>query len=159
MKNLKRILLLLPLVFMLSACPYSAEFAIDEKPAEKFDSRLLGTWEPKENEPTENYNVTKVDDYNISIEKVTLKSGEKTQYKAFMSKVDGVLYLNIIEGSGTSYYFYKVEFPADYRMKMSAVTENIEEKFANSAELKNFIKKNQGLSFFFDKRKEEYLRK
>jgi hypothetical protein len=159
MKTFKRILLLVPMVFLLCACPYSAEFALDEKPVEKIDPKLVGSWEPKENEPTYNYTVKKADDYNYTIDKITLKSGEVTSYKAFISKIDGVTYLNVIEGEGTTYYFYKVEFPNEYKVKLSSVTENIDEKFEKSADLKAFFKKNQGLSFFFEKSEDEYLRK
>jgi virulence-associated protein VagC len=52
-----------------------------------------------------------------------------------------------------TYYFYKVEMTTSgSKLTLAPVTENIDEKFASSEEIKAFFKKNMALSFFFDKR-------
>jgi hypothetical protein len=58
--------------------------------------------------------------------------------------------------SDVKYYLYRVEKKSDGgRVKLRAVTNNITETFATSAELKAFIKKNMELSFFYNKDDEE----
>lgn len=58
-----------------------------------------------------------------------------------------------------NYYLYKMDVsPSGSRITLSAVTENIDEVFTSSAELKAFIQKNMKHSFFFEKEEEVYLR-
>jgi hypothetical protein len=144
------------LLFM--GCPYNAEVPIDESSV-KIDSKLLGNWESKSS-TTYKYAVTRADDKTYRIEK---KSETDTSfYKAFLSDVDGVKYLNIMPDDAStskSYYFYRIEFSGSgAKITLSPVTENIDEKFATSKEMKDFFKKNQGLSFFFAKDDEIYFK-
>ena len=43
-------------------------------------------------------------------------------------------------------------------IKLLPVTENIDEKFTSSAELKKFIEKNKSLSFFYDKDENSFIK-
>jgi len=156
MKNV----LLLFLVFLSSilfmGCPYETEVAIDATPSVKIDTRLLGTWQAK-NSTDGKFIVTKWSDNEYKIEE-TKKEGKSTIYKAFLSDVKGTVFMNAKEEDGMSgnYYLYKVVMNGSESVKLVSVTENITEKFATSAELKNYIEKYMGLSFFFDKSVDEY---
>lgn len=158
-KLLLQIGLLAGLMLVLQGCPYGTEVAIDE-PSVKIDEKLLGKWEAK-NSGDYMYTVTKKDDFNYKFEKKGKTSPEATLYTAFISMIDGARFLNISEdGSSTkTYYLYKLEMSTSgAKATLLPVTENITEKFTAGPELKAFIKKNMGLSFFYSKDKEEYFR-
>lgn len=158
-KLLLQITLLAGLMLVLQGCPYGTEVAIDE-PTVKIDEKLLGKWEAK-NSGDYMYTVTKKDDFNYKFEKKGKTSTDATLYTGFLSVIDGVKFINISEDASSTktFYLYKLEMSGSgAKTTLLPVTENITEKFANSAELKAFIKKNMGLSFFYSKDKEEYFR-
>lgn len=150
---------LVGLMLMLTACPYTAETPID-KATVKIDEKILGKWESKSSSDY-TYTATKKDDFIYSIEKKSASSGEVTSYEAFLSVIDNVRFLNVYETAATTktYYFYKVEITTSgSKLTLAPVTENIDEKFANSEEIKAFFKKNMALSFFFDKDEDVYIK-
>jgi hypothetical protein len=147
------------LTLLLTACPYGSEVAIDE-PIVKIDDKLLGKWESK-NSNDYIYNVTKKDDFTYKFEKKGKASTDGSTYIGFLSVIDGVRFMNVYEeaSSAKTYYLYKVEQSASgAKTTLIPVTENIDEKFASSAELKAFIKKYMALSFFHSKDQDEYFR-
>lgn len=159
MKNFRILagLALASILFM--GCPYSSEVPIDS-PAIKIDEKLLGTWESKSSSDY-SYKVTKSDVNTYTIEKKSASSGDVTTYKGFISDVGGVRYMNIYEDGSTTntYYFYKLEISTSgVKTTLTPVTENIDEKFTTSAEMKDFFKKNQGNSYFFDKDEDVYIK-
>jgi hypothetical protein len=160
MKHIQRITGLLAIAFLFMGCPYGTEVAIDEKPQIKVMSALLGKWE-KRSSADYSYTVSRLDEYNYKIEKLTTSSGEKTVYTGFLSDVEGEKFFNIREETATpkTYYLYKVDLSGgDNMVKLVSVTDNIDEKFTSSAELKKFIEKYKGLSFFYDKDEDSYIR-
>ncbi|HXB39864.1 MAG TPA: hypothetical protein VNZ49_04930 [Bacteroidia bacterium] len=160
-KLLLQITLLSGLMLVLQGCPYNSEIAIDE-PAVKTDAKLLGKWEPK-NSGDYMYTVTKKSDYLYDFSKKSKNTPTDTSsYLGYVSLIDGVQFLNVYDkysSSTKTYYLYKMEMTTSgAKITLSPVTENITEKFANSADLKAFIKKYMALSFFYSKDKEEYFR-
>lgn len=152
---------LVTLMLVLTACPYSSENPIDAKASVKIDDKLLGQWENKSSSDYL-YTVSKVDDFNYKIEKKSNSSGDITTYKGFISTIDGTKFMNIYEETTSetkTYYFYKIEISTSGgKATFVPVTENITEKFTSSDELKAFFKKHMGLSFFFDKDSDVYIR-
>ena len=146
-------------------CPYETEVPISE-PSVKFPAELLGKWESKSSSD-EIITIKKKTDYIVSIINTKKEPGEDDkpeEYEAYLSEVDAVKFLNISklseQGSGSNFYLYKIEVSANgSRITLNAVTENIDEQFSNSAELKAFIKKNMHLSFFYEKEEEIYQRR
>jgi len=140
-------------------CPYESEVAIDASPAVKIDARLLGTWKPKSGDSK--FVVTKATDNTYRIEEKK-KEEKSNYYSAFLSDVNGTIFLNAKEegdqAMSTNYYLYKVVLNGSSNVKLYSVTENITEKFATSAELKAYIQKYMGLSFFFDKSTDDYTK-
>ena len=147
---------------LLMGCPYETEVPISE-PSVKFPADLLGKWESKSS-GDEIMTIRKKTDYIVSISKTKKEPKEddkSEEYEAYLSEVDAVKFLNISEvgeqGSGAKFYLYKIEVSANNsRITLNAVTENIDEQFSNSAELKAFIQKNMHLSFFYEKEDEIY---
>lgn len=145
------------IVFM--GCPYSAEVAIDQ-PSVKIDDKLIGEWESKSSSDYK-YTVSKADSYHYTIDKKSASSGDVTTYKAFISMIDDTRYLNVYEDGSTTptYYFYKMTISSSgVKCTLVPVTENIDEKFTTSSEMKDFFKKNQVNSYFFDKDEDEYIK-
>lgn len=60
------------------------------------------------------------------------------------------------DGKG-DYYLYRIDM-GNGEFTLFELTDNIDEKFNTSAELKAFVKKNMGLSFFYNKDEERYLK-
>ncbi len=156
---------ILTVAVFLMGCPYETEVPIDQ-PGVKYPTSLLGKWEPKSSSD-DIYNIQKKDDYIITITKTKKEpkaDDVPTVYEAFLSEVDTVKFLNLSEKkeeeNGTvKFYLYKIEIsPSGARMTLSAITENIDEKFQTSAELKNFIQQNMNHSFFYDKEEEVYIK-
>lgn len=148
----------LSLVFM--GCPYESKYPVDDASNAKVDKANTGDFEERsEEEYTYNFKI-EGNKYKIVKKK---KSGddEPTKYVGFVSNIGGdVEYLNVYEETESSssdpkYYIYKLENKGGDRLKLKGVTDNITEEFANSAELRAFIKKYQDISFFFDKDEEK----
>lgn len=147
------------LTLLLTACPYTSDVPIDE-PTVKIDDKLLGKWEAK-NSNDYFYTVSKKDDFTYKFEKKGKTTTDVTTYTGFLSVIDGVRFMNVYDESNStkSYYLYKIEMSGSgAKTTFIPVTENIDEKFATSAELKAFIKKYMALSFFYSKDQDEYFR-
>jgi hypothetical protein len=158
-KLLTQISLFGGLCVLLTACPYTSDVAIDDATV-KIDDKLLGKWEAKSSSDYM-YSVAKKNDFTYLIKKRNKAGTDSSAYSAFLSVIDGVKFMNIADESSSakSYYLYKMEMSGSgSKVTMIPVTENIDEKFTASAELKAFIKKNMGLSFFFEKDQDEYFR-
>ncbi|HLO37786.1 MAG TPA: hypothetical protein VK173_04830 [Lacibacter sp.] len=164
MNKLMQLFTMAACCFLLMGCPYETEVPISE-PSVKFPAELLGKWEPQSSSD-EIITIKKKTDYIVSIintKKEPKEDDKPEEYEAYLSEVDAVKFLNISElseqGSGAKFYLYKMEVSANgSRITLNAVTENIDEQFSNSAELKAFIQKNMHLSFFYEKEEEIYQR-
>jgi len=151
---------------LFTGCPYKSEVPIDDATSVKIDTRLLGKWQQRSSEDV-TYVVTQKDANTYSIlEKHKPAEGEKKSadddktYNAFLSNVDGTMFLNLYEVSEDTktYYFYKIEFSDETNgFSLAPVTEYITESFTASADLKKFVAQNKGLSFFYET-KDEYIK-
>lgn len=154
------------LSFVLTGCPYDSEVPVDAPTAVKYPAAILGNWEPKSSSD-DFYKIKRKDDYVIAIIKTKREAkpdDTPEEYFAFMSDVDGVKFLNLYdkndEENGTKkFYLYKIEISTSgARITLSPLTENIDEKFQTSAELKAFIKENMKHSFFYDKEEQVFIK-
>lgn len=158
----KNILLaLLPLWLMLTACPYSAEFPLDDA-KQKIDSKFLGKWiesaESMSGEKNENPNffvITEAGTNKYKFEKNDYNTDEKNykkeNYAGYFTPIGKTIFLNLQKEGETNYYFYKIEMPADGKsFQMFEVTDNISEKFENGAKMRAFFEKYKELSFFYN---------
>jgi hypothetical protein len=160
MKKLSYFVLFFSLSTLFMGCPYGTETAIDEKPTVKIIPTLLGKWEGRTSTDY-TYTVSKTDDTSYKIEKKTNSSGDITVYDGFVSEIGEDKFFNIWEdgSSPKTYYLYKLDMSGgDGFIKLLPVTENIDEKFESSAELKKFIEKYKGLSFFYSKDEDSYIK-
>ena len=153
------LLLMMGIVF--TGCPYSADFGLDARPAIKINKQLLGQYETKDS-PGDTYTLLKKDKYLYKIEKRSSFGSSSETYNAYLSNLEGVLFLNIYEdeSSNPTYYFYKLNISSGGNtVTLASVTNDITEGFSSSEELKKFFLKNMNLSTFYDKDEEVYFRK
>jgi hypothetical protein len=160
MKKLLHFVLLLGFCFIISGCPYETHVPIDA-PSVKIDPGLLGFWVEQDNENVK-YSVTGKDDFTYHIEVTQMEENDRESYLAYASQVNKIMFLNIsrTEPSDNSpaFLLYKMEFKNDQWLTLSEVTDNIDETFSSSQELKKFISKNMSNSYFFGKEETNLVR-
>lgn len=146
---------LLPLLFLLTACPYNAKVPLDE-PNQKVNPAFIGKWvESDEYNPTTNptyYVITDAGSNQYKIEENkyddSKKAYEKENNVGYITQIGNVMFLNFKKDD--KYYFYKVELSADEKtFFLHEVTVNIKETFDNSAKMKAFFDKHKNLSYFY----------
>ena len=97
------------------------------------------------------YNIIK-NEYN------TYDSAYKEKiYISHISKIDDLSFMNMQENGKGDYFLYKIVLNQG-EFSLYEVTDNIDEKFNTSQELKAFIKKHMHLSFFYNKDEEKYIK-
>ncbi len=156
-----RYLFFLPLMVLLTACPYESKVPITE-PVDNLDKRLIGKWvkaDDREKEyPSEYYEIKAMSDQFYDVMKYELNSQDSTYrqdgYVAHLSEV-GSTFLNM-KKSG-KYYLHRVDIDED-QFTLFEVTDNIDESFESSEELLEFVRQHQGLSFFYNKDEKTYFR-
>jgi len=161
----KYILALCCMSILFMGCPYNSDVSLDEQPAVKINTKLIGKWQERTSEDV-TYIVSKKDDYNYTIlekhkpaQGDSVSSSDKT-YNAFLSNIDGTTFMNLYDASQDtkSYYFYKIVISDEIEGFTSyPVTEYITEKFTSSADLKKFVQTYKDLSFFYGA-KVEYIK-
>jgi len=161
MKSLTSLIGLLSLCVLFIGCPYESYVPID-KPFVKINPKLLGSWTVNENKGEE-YKISKRDEFTYLIEYTeNKKSSDYGPFLAYASIVNGVTFLNLWENKASEtshpYSFYKLEITSDSKITLFEVTENVDEKFASSDELKTFIAANMHTSYFFGKEPRELFR-
>lgn len=148
---------LLLLVF-LWGCPYSSSVPIDS-PSIKVSPSFYGVWNSKTS-ANYTFTISAEGDKVYKILKKAKNANDESTYSAYLSDINGIKYLTIYEPNSAkkAYYFYKfVQNSAD-KITLTPVTENIDEKFTSSADLKAFFTKNQNNSYFWGKDEDVYTR-
>ena len=162
-KNLMPLLLIAAVIFITAGCPYASKVPIDKSGA-KINKNLLGKWikaTDKEKENPEYFVISEIDPQKYSIVKFEYKttdsSYKETKYVSHISLIENISFLNMQKGGNGDYYLHKIDM-ANNEFTLFEVTDNIDEKFGTSAELKAFIKENMRLSFFYNKDEKKYIR-
>lgn len=159
MNTIKRALILSPILILLTACPYESSVPIAEA-IEGIDNRFVGKWikegEQNEEYPDEFYLIQALGDRLYEVVKNDLDNQDSTyRTETYIShlttlKKSGEDYLFLNMKKDGKYYLHKIDLSED-SFVLFEVTDNIDEKFSNSEELKSFVEKNMDLSFFYNK--------
>jgi hypothetical protein len=161
MKKISSILSLFLLSILFGGCPYESVVPID-KPSVKVNPALLGTWNDIHNSGDQ-YKIGKKDDFVYSIAKTSRTDQRVFNYLAFISMVNGTEFVNVYDANpeeeSRTYALFKLHPGDKDNLCLEAITENIDEKFSNSGELKKFITANMNSSYFFGKNKLELIRR
>lgn len=156
---------LLGIILLLAGCPYSSSVPIDGGtiPVPK---KLEGKWVKVSDKDSENptyFEITKEENSKAIALKYEFSSSdsiyESTKYHLTFSDVSGEIFMNVMEDGGSSYYLYKFSLDeATTELTTYEVTDYIKETFSSSEELKSFISKNKGVSYFFTNTIDSYVK-
>lgn len=155
---------LFSMLFLLTACPYSSEYALNE-PNETVKKEYLGTWlQEGESEHPSYWVISKLTDKTYTFEDHEYNDNEKgynvKKYAGHFTKMGTVNFLNLKEESDSKYSFFKIELSDDKKqMVIYEVTDNIDETFSNAGDLKAFFDQHKDLSFFYNKDEKKYKKK
>ncbi|MDH4127223.1 MAG: hypothetical protein OEV44_00605 [Spirochaetota bacterium] len=154
-KNLISILFAMSLLtIILVGCPYVSKVPFDE-PSMNINNSLLGKWFTQKNpkETSTFYLTTKKSANVYSIIENRWNNNKKSftqvNYEGWLSKLKNNQFLTVKTNNG--YSFYKIISISSDQLKLDSLTSNIDEKFSNPSDLKNFILKHMHLSFFYNK--------
>ncbi|MBL4657876.1 MAG: hypothetical protein JKX73_07730 [Flavobacteriales bacterium] len=149
---------------LLIACPYTSTVPIDV-PNVKVDKAMLGKWVKTSDLEAENpsfYEISKHDKLIYKITDNTYNTTDSTYgqeiYISHVTQIEGNTFMNMQKDGTGDYYLHKVVLGGKV-ITFIEVTENIDEKFNTSAELKAFITKYMNLSFFYTKEEVQYTKK
>ena len=153
MKNIFSFIAIAVLCIALSGCPYQSSTPIDA-PTIKVDTRLIGTWKSSGSDD-DKYKISQADEFTYSFIKHS-KGSEDEKYLGYFSVVNDVTFLNLYNDTGSDiasrlYNLYRVDVKGDGVIILKEMTENIDEEFTTSEELKKFIASNMNNSYFYSK--------
>ncbi len=155
--------ILATVLVLLTACPYESEVPIDD-PVIKIDKSILGIWaQPTEIEKENHkfYDIQKNEKFKYNIIDNEYNTSDsaytQTKYIAHLSKVGNMMFMNMQKDGEGNYYIYRIDITDD-GFTLFEVTNNIDEKFTSSKELKEFVKKYMSLSFFYNKDEKKYVK-
>jgi hypothetical protein len=162
-KNLIPLMILAVVIFITTGCPYASKVPIDS-PGAKIDQKLLGKWlkaSDKEKDNPEYYVISGIDEYKYNITKFEYQSNDssykETKYVSHISQLEDISFLNMQKDGVGDYYLHKIDL-SNSEFTLFEVTDNIDEKFSTSADLKAFVKKYMRLSFFYNKDEIKYVK-
>lgn len=166
LKSISRIAVLASMTLLLTACPYKSKVPIT--PAEeKIDKNLLGEWmslsELDYSYPTY-YKIEKFDKFKYDVAEMIFNTTDsvynETRYFMHASTVGGKKFMNVENTTDNDgYYLYRLDMEGEDRFTLIEVSENIDEQFTTSADLKKFVEKYMDLSFFYSLSEVKYIRK
>lgn len=141
------------LSILLWGCPYESKVPIDN-PSVKINLKMLGTWQ-NQSKPEEIFKITKQDEFTYNIQVTNKNKVEVDKMLAYESVVNGITFINLWDNkpysSSKKYNFFKIEMNGENEIETASITENVQEHFSSSNELKKFIAANMMNSYFFEK--------
>ena len=151
-------------MFLVTACPYTSSVPIG--PAdEEINKTLLGKWisgTDIEYEFPTYYSISKADKTKYNVVEFMYSSYDstysETAYTMHSTTIGDNVFMNVQEKTGGDYHLHKIEV-AKNEFILHEVSDNIDEKFSSSNELKTFIEKNMNYSFFYNKGEKKYYKK
>jgi len=166
MKKLSWLLLIMPMLAILfTSCPYSSDVPIDE-PSIKAERSMYGKWykaSEMESEHPAYYEFLDLDKFRYKLVNYTYSTTDSAytteNYTAHFSKIDNLTFINLQKDGETTFLLYRLDMKGKDEFVLFEVTDNIDEKFTNSSELKEFMRKNMNLSFFYSKDEVVYKKK
>ena len=151
-------------MLVLTACPYKSKVPIG-LPEEKIDKNLLGEWisaaDLEYDNPTY-YIIKKFSKVKYSMTEMSYSSYDSTytdtKYFIHSTTIGNRTFLNIQEQGGGDYHLHYISMDDD-EFELFEVSENVDEQFSTSSELKSFVEKNMEYSFFYTKGEARYIKK
>lgn len=166
MKNALLYSIILFMAVLLWGCPYSSQVPLNDA-VEKLDTNLLGKWVVEAmmtNEHPEYYIISKRDSSHYDVYHHQYSDEQKEystkNYVGHTTRIDAILFMNLQETNGTGdYLMHRLDVVPGRSMTMYEVTDNIDEKFDDPKEMREFFRKYMKLSFFYNKDEKVLIRK
>lgn len=168
MKKFLKISIFASLLLLLTACPYESKVPIT-KANKAINKTLLGNWYtdgemdkeyPKEYHKikAENDNTYRITHLEFDSEDSTYKERIYISHLSYLKDKNGKKYsfLNM-KKKDNKYYLYRIKLNAE-QFVLYELTDNIDEEFDTNEELKNFVKQNMHVSFFYNKDEVTYYK-
>lgn len=162
-KNLIPIVILAMAIFITTGCPYASKVPIDS-PGAKTNPKLFGKWLKASDNAKENpeyFVISEIDPNKYSIVKFEYQSSDstykETKYVSHISQIEDISFLNMQKDGVGDYYLHKIDL-GNNEFTLFEVTDNIDEKFGSSDELRKFVQKHMRLSFFYNKDEIKYVK-
>jgi hypothetical protein len=146
-------------ISLLMACPYESPYPLDSVPKVKFDSSIIGTYINSHDDSTL-YEVSAVDSFTLKITSRCSADSIERSYNAYLSKIGSTTFINCEQPSffgARNYCFYKV-VSSDSDFVFYPVSDQIENSFSSSTDLRAFFNKNKDLSFFYTNSIDRYVK-
>lgn len=164
MRYIAPILTVIALTTILTGCPYKSSVPLADA-TEKVNLQMFGKWLPKTElgKPNPAYYVIEMrDSLHYDIDHFQYNEQEKDynlkEYIAWSTRINNLNFMNV-QGSGEQeYYLHRLDVMGDDLMILFQVTSNIDEQFEKSSDLREFVRKHSGLSFFYNKDEVKLIR-
>lgn len=157
MKRIAAYASILLVAITLWGCPYKSQVALND-PVEKVNTNLIGMWVPETMLTTENpeyYVLGKRDSVHYDVDHYQYDNEQKEynlkQYIGHTTRLDAILFMNLQESGSKEFLLYRLDVLPGMSMTMYEVTDNIDEKFTDSKQMREFFRKYMKLSFFYNK--------
>ncbi len=152
-------------VLVLTACPYTSRVPISAT-SEKLDKKLFGKWvkaSDYDEEHPEFFEISEHQKFQYQIAKNEYNSTDsvydKTIYVSHTTTLGEYMFINMQKDGEGDYYLYRIVLNEDKSdFTLFEVTDNIDEKYNNSADLKAFVDKYKALSFFYNSDEKKYVK-
>lgn len=155
--------ILIVVMFLITACPYASKVPIDQ-PSVKINKMMLGKWIKASDQSKENpeyYVIKPLGEKKYNIIKNEYQSSDssykETIYISHITKIDDMRFINMQKDGTGDYYLHRIDLSQD-EFTLFEITDNIDEKFNTSEDLKSFVKSYMKLSFFYNKDEKKYIK-
>ncbi|MFT5902485.1 MAG: hypothetical protein ACI9LA_001700 [Bacteroidia bacterium] len=151
-------------LLMFWGCPYSSIVPLS-KPVELIMPELIGSWVPENEAKSEfpsYYSIEKYDTVRYAIAHFQYNKDDEAysskDYVGHTTYLEGILFMNLVGSGSKEYLIHRIDLiPGGF--KLFEVTENIDEKFESTEEMRKFFIENMKSSFFYTKDEVTLLKK
>lgn len=164
MKKALSISLTLATLLLLWGCPYQSLIPLG-RPIEALDDNMIGSWVPDnevDKESPSYYVITESDSVHYAIEHYQYNDSDGNytvkNYIGHTTALDKYVFLNMQEAGHKDFNIHRIEMKTE-EFDLYEVTDNIDEKFEDEAEMQKFFLTNMHLSFFYNKDETKLVRK
>lgn len=157
MKGFLGISLIAMFSLLLMGCPYESTVPIGE-PSIPIENRFLGVWVSAD-EVYHEYIIYRISDMEYGIAQTDLVGGRR-EYRAFMSQIKNVSFLNVYSDSLRTYFLYRVDPTGNGDMlTLRPVSSQLPDHFGSPAGLRTFVERSMNLRSFYDERESSVFTK
>jgi hypothetical protein len=147
MRKLLNLCVAATLCLGLFGCPYESQVPIG-LPTNPVDTRLLGTWNSKD-EVYNTYTVSKASETEYTVIQKNISNTAK--FTGYLTEIKGTPFMNLYSDSTGTYYLYRVKMDASAtRFSLTPLAQNLPDHFGSIDGLRNYVEKNMNFKTLYD---------